>query len=43
MYTISDTTNVHKKHAPNMKFMFNPQKKISMDFQMIRIKLDTSL
>jgi len=31
MYTMSDTINIHEKHAPDMKCMYNPQKKIEMN------------
>jgi len=31
MYTISDTTNIHKKHAPDMKCMYNHQKQMAMN------------
>ena len=43
MYIISNTTNIHETHAPDMKCMYNPQQQVTMDLRRIEIGFMASL
>lgn len=40
MYTISNTINIHKKYALDMKRIYNPQKKMATNLWRFGIELE---